>query len=404
MKPMRHADITVIGGGLSGITFAHFAAKHGKSVIILEKQPFPGGCVRTYRPYADSDFFIELGAHTIYSSYATILEMIGDLGLKNNVIPHLKPGYLIYEKDRLVSLFSRLSVTGILAAVFRFPFCKKEGMTVKDYYTKIFGVKNYENLIHPMTSAEICQDSAYVAADILLKSRKKDKSYPRAFSLPGGLQSIIEKAASAERVSLRTGVSVLSIEQNGEKFVINTGDGEYTSGKLALAADAHSSAGLIYSWRNAPDEAKTLARLLKELPMKKSAAFCVSAPADKIKIPPFGYIIAKDSPFRAVVSRDVIKDSDYRGGTFHFKPETVAADYLGAAYDLLKISSAEQIKTETAEFTLPELRVSHGEWRRKAETLSNIKNFYLLGNFFGGLSLEDCAIRGKREAERAAGE
>ncbi|MDR0454674.1 MAG: FAD-dependent oxidoreductase [Deferribacteraceae bacterium] len=401
---MRHTNIAVIGGGLSGITFAHFAAKSGKSVIILEKQPFPGGAIHTSAPYSGSDFFVELGAHTIYSSYGTLLEMIEDTGIKGNIIPHLKPGYLMYEKGGIVSLFSCVSFAGLAATLFRFPFYKKTGLTVKDYYTKVFGVKNYENLIHPMTSAVICQDSANVAADLLLKSRKKDKSYPRAFSLSGGLQPFLEKVASGNGISLHTSVSVSSIEQNDGKYIIRTGGGEYLSDSIALAADAFASAGLIDCWRDAPDRIKKLAERLKELPVKKSVAFGLSAPADSFKIQPFGYIIAKDSPFRAVVSRDVIKDELYRGATFHFKPESDPSVYSGTVHDILKINREQPINTETIEFTLPELRVTHAEWRREVESLSDVKNFYLLGNFFGGLSLEDCAIRAKHEAKRAAGE
>ncbi len=401
---MRHADIAVIGGGLSGITFAHFAAKSGKSVIILEKRVYPGGCIQTVRPYTDSSFFAELGAHTIYSSYGTILEMIGALGLKESAVPHLKPGYFMYENGRMSSIFSHLNFLEGLGSILRFTLYKKAGMTVKEYYTKVFGVKNYENLIHPMTSAVICQDSADVAADLLLKSRKKDKSYPRAFSFQGGLQSLLEKAAAGNGIVLHTLVSAISIEQKDGKFTINTGQGVFTANKLALATDAHSAANLLAGWQNPPEGIPVLAALLNELPMKKSVAFCVSAPADKMKIPLFGYVIAKDCHFRAVVSRDVIKDELYRGATFYFKPETSAAEYPGTAYDVLRIGREQLLNTETAEFVLPELRVTHEKWRKKVEKLARIKNFHLLGNFFGGLALEDCAIRAKSEAERAAGE
>ena len=399
---MLHTDILVIGGGLSGITFAHFAAKLGKKVIILEKRSLPGGCIRTTKPYDDNDFFIELGAHTIYSSYSAILEMIDNLGLKRSVIPHLKHGYFMYEKNQIASIFSKLSIVGLLSAAFHFPFCKKAGLTVKEYYTKTVGAKNYENIIHPLTSAVICQDSADFAADVILKSRKKNRSYPRSFSLPNGLQSLLERAASQKMIALHTKTVISSIEYKKGKHIISATDGEYAADKIAFAADAYNSAELISRWRNASDRVKKVAELLRELPMKKSEAFAVSARTEQFKIRRFSYIISKNSPLRSVVSRDVIENSKYRGATFHFKPETSLTDYPKTACEILGID--EYLSSETARFTLPELRVTHKDWRRKVEALANVKNFYLLGNYFGGLSLEDCALRAKSEAERAAEE
>lgn len=75
---MERPDVIVVGGGLSGLTYAHFAAKKGKQVLVLEGDEAPGGCIRTVYPYPG--YYMEIGGHTIYNSYATIIEMMADLG------------------------------------------------------------------------------------------------------------------------------------------------------------------------------------------------------------------------------------------------------------------------------------------------------------------------------------
>ena len=42
-------DIIIIGSGLGGLVCAHILSKAGKSVLILEKETQPGGCLQTYR-------------------------------------------------------------------------------------------------------------------------------------------------------------------------------------------------------------------------------------------------------------------------------------------------------------------------------------------------------------------
>ncbi len=56
----------------------------------------------------------------------------------------------------------------------------------------------------------------------------------------------------------------------------------------------------------------------------------------------------------------------------------------------------DAIITEQYLFTLPKLKVGHQEWLERLLTVSDsIGKFHLLGNFFGGLSMEDCALRAK---------
>ncbi|MHC4225768.1 MAG: FAD-dependent oxidoreductase, partial [Planctomycetota bacterium] len=63
---MTRHDVLVIGGGISGASFAYHAARNGRGVLVVERDAEPGGCLHSKR--YPSGFWYELGAHTCYNS------------------------------------------------------------------------------------------------------------------------------------------------------------------------------------------------------------------------------------------------------------------------------------------------------------------------------------------------
>ena len=62
---MDSYDVIVIGAGISGMSFAHYATKANLNVLILEKSPRSGGTFHSSKMEKEgADFWIELGAHT----------------------------------------------------------------------------------------------------------------------------------------------------------------------------------------------------------------------------------------------------------------------------------------------------------------------------------------------------
>lgn len=74
-------DVVIIGGGVSGLTFAYECEKFDISCLVLEASERLGGCVHSY-PNLDGMAEIELGAHTLYSSYAKCIELIETFDLQ----------------------------------------------------------------------------------------------------------------------------------------------------------------------------------------------------------------------------------------------------------------------------------------------------------------------------------
>ena len=68
-------DCIVVGGGISGVTFAHYLKKEGKAVLVLEKNKNTGGQLQTGHLSVQPDFWYELGSHTCYNSYTSLLSL-----------------------------------------------------------------------------------------------------------------------------------------------------------------------------------------------------------------------------------------------------------------------------------------------------------------------------------------
>ena len=139
-SPLRMSkhDVVVVGGGISGLTFAFEAARAGRSVLVLERAEKPGGCLSTHR--TAGGYWFELGAHTCYNSYVGFTELIEGCGLRGEVLQRAKTHLRFLDGDRLVPG----SNLGVLLRLFSWPEAaislprmlgaKKDGKTVEEFY------------------------------------------------------------------------------------------------------------------------------------------------------------------------------------------------------------------------------------------------------------------------------
>lgn len=86
--------VVVVGGGISGISTAYHLAKRGVPSTILERRPRLGGVIETVQ---DHGCTIETGPDSFLSAKPSAFELIGELGLKDDVIgsnDHLRVTYV----------------------------------------------------------------------------------------------------------------------------------------------------------------------------------------------------------------------------------------------------------------------------------------------------------------------
>ncbi len=95
--------VVIIGGGISGLATAYYLAKGGASSTIIESRPRLGGVIQTEKIDGCT---IEAGPDSFLSVKPAAMDLIGELGLRDEVIgsnDHLRITY-VRKGGKLVPL------------------------------------------------------------------------------------------------------------------------------------------------------------------------------------------------------------------------------------------------------------------------------------------------------------
>ncbi|MBM3163307.1 MAG: FAD-dependent oxidoreductase [Chlorobi bacterium] len=394
---MKEHDVVVVGGGISGLSLAWYCAKAGMKTVLLEKSGEVGGSFASPK-YASSgkNFWLELGAHTCYSSYQNLLDIVADCGVSDTIIPRAKVPFSLMIDGQIKSLVSQLSIPELLMSAPNFFKLKKTGQSVKSYYSKIVGEKNYRDVLSHFFNAVPSQPTDDFPADMMFKSREKRKDVLKNYTFRDGLQSVAFAIAAKQGLSVFTGMEVRQVRLENGRYLLRTADGdEFIASKLALAMPSAISSELLRDVN--PDVANHLGQL-------KAAtvdSVGVIVRKEQMNLKPVAALISPGDVFFSAVSRDTVPDDTFRGFAFHFRPgldEKTKRDRITA---VLGVGMSKIEHTVTRVNTVPSLRMNHAQWLEKTNTLlQGKKNLLLSGNYFGGMAIEDCVIRSKGEFER----
>lgn len=399
-KPDVIYDCVVVGAGISGISFAHKLSRTGKNVLVLEKENAIGGQVNTHTSLLSSDFWTELGAHTCYNSYTHLLSIIDELEISENILPLAKCSYMLYDKEKIKSPFSEIAYIPLIFNGLRFFSRTKKNKTVKEYFRPIVGAGNYDKLFSKMFRAVICQDADEYPAEIFLKKRKNRRNdIVRKFSFSGGLSSLLTTIADASGISTEISAKVVNIIPEGDLFRIETADGKvFKAYNIALATNPHVTARILQKME--PE----IANLLETIPLFRSETFSVIIHKNNLDCAHIAGIIPTSDQFLSVVSRDVSEHTALRGFTFHFEHGKTDAEKLNTICNVLNIKPELILEKSTTSHVLPALRKQHVTIIEDIEERRRNPHIYLLGNYFYGLSIEDCVHRSYDEYERFVAE
>ncbi len=393
---MKNGAVLIIGSGIAGTTFAHRCARAGLSATVLEQDSEPGGALRSHRFAKGDGFWAELGAHTCYNSYGTLLSVIEECGLLPELRPRAKVGFKFLVANRVKSIASQLH---ILEAAWHLPFglrTSKAGLSVADYYTRLLGAKNYADALSPAFNAVMCQAADAFPADMLFKKRPRRADVRRAYTLPQGLQGIVAAALAQPGVTLATGSEAVGVERADAGFEVTTATGEnYQARLLVVATPANVAAQLL---RHAfPSVSEKLSRIRVET--IETAGVLV--PRAAVKLPEVAGLIARDDLFYSAVSRDVVPDANWRGFAFHFKPGKLDAEgKLQRIAAALGIATTDIVESVFRTNALPSPRVGHAALVESLDATLAGMPLFLVGNYFDGVSIEDCAARAVTEFTR----
>jgi protoporphyrinogen oxidase len=394
MNTAESYDMIVVGAGISGLSLAWQIAQKGKKVLVLETNEKIGGCLNTH--YHDkNDFWVEKGAHTFYSTYTNLIDVIQQCGLEKDIIAREKVGMKVYT-DKHEKIMSGVSKWELISSVPNMFFSKRDGKTVKEYFGKIVGRKNYEKVFSRMFSAVIVQNADDFSAEFFLKKRKtKSKGHPKSFILKRGMQSFMHALTESDQLEVLTAEKVENIQSDGD-YKVTTSTGKIFTAKDIALAVTPSVAGSVLS-----DVQPELANLLKKYKSTEINSRTTVLPKDKVNFEPLSFVIPLQGSCLAMVTRDVMSHEENRGFSFHFQENhTSTEEQETFMADLLGVSKEDITETHTAKHQLPVLNLEHKERIEKIKKLADDTGIYLTGNYFNGLSLEDCVERSNQEFAR----
>jgi len=397
----RH-DVIVIGGGVSGASFAFYAARSGRRVLLLEQAERLGGCLHTVRN--SSGFWLELGAHTCYNSYGALLGVLESCGLIPQLQPRAKPRLRFLDGNRVLpgqnlgALMRLMDKRELLLSLPRVLGARQQGETVRSYYSRIVGPKNYGRVLGPMLSAVPSQKADGFPADMLFKKRPRRKDVIRSFTLRGGLQDVVESAARTPGVAARQGAAARQVELGSGGFTVTLADSSREeAGMLAIATPPGAAARLL------GDAAPELAAQIARVGEVEVTSLGLAVPAPGVEhVPASTFLIPLDDVFYSVVTRDVVPDPVWRGFTFHFKPGLSADDRLRRACEVLGVTAADAGPAVEGTAILPAPALGHRDIVREVDRLLAGGRLAITGNWFGGLAIEDCVQRSREEWARIA--
>ncbi|KOR28787.1 hypothetical protein TI03_03940 [Achromatium sp. WMS1] len=390
-------DFLVIGAGISGLGLAHLSSKRNLKTLVLEAAPQVGGCITTHVFPDTSGFWVEAGSHTCYNSYGNLLKIITDLNMSTQITAKSRLSFKLLRQENLYSVFDGLHPWELALHIPQIIWAQKNERSVEDYYTQILGVKNYRDLFGPAFNAVLCQPANDFPAELLFRRKSQQKSIPRSFTFPEGLSTITNAIVDSPNIDLRTEVTIAHIKRTDDGFQAISTDGSiFSAKKLGLATTPDQAAIML------ADKFAELAGLLGEITMADINSISVAITQNSTTLPRLAGIIAPYEPFYSVVSRDYLEDPIYRGFTFHFPSGQIdPLRQLGRIREILGIPKEQLTSaTYTHNHRLPALKPSHvGRIARINQVLAGT-GIALTGNYFLGVSIEDCLTRSTSEWQR----
>ena len=428
----------IIGSGISGLSLAHFLSKTDKDFIVLESENRVGGIIQSE---TKNHFICERGPNTVLLNNDAIVELIQDCGLwdqleypnavadKNRFV--LRKGKLTKVPTSLLKFIFTplLSFKGKLS-VLKDLFVKKhnKNTTVYDFVSHRFGVEFHDQLIEPFVTGIYAGNTREMSVQHSLKllweleqkhggvikgflRREKNKRGKGSFHLPMGLSQLTDKIAESlgNKVQLNCGVRKIVKKSNG--YEIDTVKGIILCKQLVSTIPAHALKYLI-SDQLFIDE-------LEKVNYSPVDVFHFGFKKENIKNMDQGFgVLTKPSDLKKYLG--VLFSSRTFG---HVAP---------AGYELFTIIVGGERQRELCDLPVEDLErnvlseleelldhqgevvlKNHFRWKsgipqydmNHQELIDGLvqfekrnQDFYVLGNFHGGVSVSDCIKKSKKMA------
>lgn len=388
---IKTLDYVVVGAGISGLSAAFELEKNSLSGVVLEASDKAGGCIESVRA---ENFHQELGAHSLFNSYGGVIKMISSLSIEDQIITKEKMPFLLWSQDKVSSIFKALNLPLMFISVFKILWHKKSNETVVQFYGAITGKKNYTKIIRHALNAVACQNMDLAPANFLFQKRARHKNFMRKFSFEQGMQAFTDALGRSLKIQYKTNVHEVRWED--DRYLLSTDQGQFYCKFLLLATPVKVAADLV---KNINPE---VSALLGSIQASHFSSVAVMVKRDKLKLDECAGWIGVQGDFYSMVSADPVNSLDsYRGFTFHFKPNVGSKqEQVEKIRKMLNVGLKDIKHIIYKENTLPIIAKQHFQQAQKIDMALQAKSLGLSGNYFYGMSIEDCVQRSFSEVNR----
>ena len=449
-------QVIVIGGGISGLSALHFFHKRfpdnsNLEILLLEKEPQPGGTIRSIRGQGG---LFETGPNGFLNNKEETIALIHDLGLDQDVIfanPESKLRYLSI-KNKLIAfprgpgdffLFPTLSLlekTRVLFEVF-VPRGNDPNESIYEFGKRRFGKKFTEVFLDPFVKGIYAGDihslnlnSAFpqlyeweriygslIKGISLSKKNKSDKSQKhqkksifssQLCSFSKGMGQLIDALHKKYSHCILTNQDVKSIKKFKDRFAIETQKETYSAHHVFLCAPAYCSAEFLQPLNS------SLAQLLKKIYYAPVIVAGLLYSKSDVKNFPcgFGYLIPSferkpilgvlvcSNIFQNRATENHVLFRIMLGGTNN--PEVInlsqkelielARNELKTTLDIRMNPKEEFIKIWPK--AIPQYDLEYPEVIKNLQKeLTPYSGLHIIANYWMGISLNDCIANAKKK-------
>ena len=402
---MDERELIVIGGGISGLSLAWYAAQSGRAPLVLEASERVGGCLDSRR--VGDRFWFELGAHTLYNSYGALLEVTEGCATPPTLVPRgesrkrfgfLRNGGITTMGP--LSVFKQFRWWELALHAPRAPFGSKRGKTTAEHFSRVVGPRNYREVLAPFLSAVPSQAVDEFPAEgpgSLFKKRERRQDVIKSFTFDGGVSAVAD-AIAASGVEVVTSARATSVARATTGYKVSLGDGrELGAKRIAIAVDPATASRLT------GDIDSELAAALSGVQTVAVESVGVVVRKDALQLPDMAFLVPANDIFWSAVTRDPVPDDDYRAFSFHFRPGTAPDAQRQRIAEVLGVDASAFEHIIERRTVLPAPQRDHADTVRAIDARLTDTTFAVTGNYFAGLSIEDCVARSKTEWARLAG-
>ena len=438
----REVETIIVGSGISGLSFAHFLSKTDEDFLVLESESRVGGIIQTE---TKNHFICENGPNTVLLNNNAIIELIQDCGLWDQLqYPNAaanKNRFVLHEGKltKVPTSLLRFIYTPLLSfkgkvGVLRDLFVKKhaENTTVYDFVSDRFGVEFHDQLIEPFVTGVYAGNTRKMSVQHSLKllweleqthggvikgffRRKKNKRGKGSFHLPIGLSQLTDKIATLLGDKVQLNCEVRQIRKKSNGYEIDTGKGRFLCKQLVSTIPAYALKHLILD--------QSFIQVLEKVNYSPVDVFHFGFKKESIKNEVQGFgVLTKPSDLKKYLG--ILFSSRTFG---HVAPagcelftvivggerQRELCDLPSEELERIILSELEELINHHGEVVLknhfrwkkgiPQYDMNHQELiDALAQFEKRNKDFYILGNFHGGVSVSDCINKSKTMALKLA--